>query len=90
MKKVKIIFKYLFLCVFVYVFISLFLRVTTNLALPMPNFYENWKDDYLDEKMKNDPLIKLEGSIDTLGKSYIRVTEERDSLQLMVDSLLKK
>ena len=90
MKTIIKIFKFLFISVFIYLFISLTLSVSFNKELPMPTFYKDWTYNYVNSKMKNDPFIQLGNYTDTLGRKLIIVTHQKDSLQHIVDSLLKK
>jgi hypothetical protein len=61
----------------IYLLSSLFME------MPMPKIYEDWLDESVNERMNNDPSLKM-------YHTAFLIAKQRDSLQHVVDSLIKK
>ena len=70
--KFEIIFT-LLLILIVYLFLSLFID------LPMPNWFIKWNNEVSKNARKHDPL-------NNVGEMFLKVAEQRDSLQKIVDN----
>ena len=57
--------------------------------LPMPEFYKKELKEQVDSAVANDPMMKLNEAINRQIKIEIRKDRKIDSLQHLVDSLLK-
>jgi hypothetical protein len=59
--------------------LSLYLFLSIFIDLSMPNWYVKWSNEINENARKRDPLTNV-------GEMFLKVAEQRDSLQKIVDN----